>query len=69
MPFIEILQRASLLNDQSQDAQIYMAIHPLAMVNLNALLFAAGTRYLQPHLAALITPALSLALFVLSFGC
>ena len=62
--FLEVLRQASLVHDQSEAAQSFFAIYPLAMVNLNALLFAAGTRYLSSHAAAVVVGAISFVLFV-----
>ena len=63
MQYMGVLGKASLFKDQGSDAQLQMAIHPLAMMNLNALLFAMGTRYLTPQIAFAITALISLCLF------
>ncbi len=60
--YLHVLERASLFRDQGSEAQLQMAIHPLAMTNLNALFFAAGTRYLAPQIALIVVGLASICL-------
>ncbi len=59
---IRLLRGASLATDQSTAMQHALSIHPLTMPNLNGLLFAAGTRFLQPQTAFLLLATVTLGL-------
>lgn len=69
MQYIQVLRWASLSSNQGSEMQLMMAVHPLAMTNLYAVLYAAGTRFLSPHIAAAVIGFVSLVLLAGSARC